>query len=100
MRENEIVQHQSLTTPSSGLSGTQLKIAGINNPEEPEKYNNAEVKYGSTFYSRHSGQQERAKCVKRSFSIICLTWQPSAHQTVSSDQTGHRRNQSNTQCTK
>jgi hypothetical protein len=67
MRDNEIVQHQSLTPPSSGLSVTQLKIAGINDPEEPEKYNKAEVKYGSTFYSCHSGQQERAKFVERSF---------------------------------
>jgi hypothetical protein len=34
------------------LSGTQfstLKSAGINNLEEPEKYNNTEVKYRATF---------------------------------------------------
>jgi hypothetical protein len=34
------------------LSGTQfstLKSAGINDPEEPEKYNNIEVKYGGIF---------------------------------------------------
>jgi hypothetical protein len=38
--------------PSTGLSGTEfstLNIAGINDPEGPEKYNNTEVKYGETF---------------------------------------------------
>jgi hypothetical protein len=41
MRDNEVVQHPS------GLSGTQfltLNSACINDPEEPEKYNNTEVK--------------------------------------------------------
>jgi hypothetical protein len=53
MRNNEKYAI-SLTPPSTGLSGTQfstLTIVGINGPERPEKYNNNEVKYGTTFYS-------------------------------------------------
>jgi hypothetical protein len=36
------------TLPSTGLSGTQfstLNIAGINDPEGPQKYNKTKVKY-------------------------------------------------------
>jgi hypothetical protein len=43
--------------PSTGLSGTQISTLnsdGINDPEGPEKYNNTEVKYGTTFYSCHT----------------------------------------------
>jgi hypothetical protein len=32
----------------------QLKSVGINDPEEPEKYNNTEVNYEVTFYSCHT----------------------------------------------
>jgi hypothetical protein len=45
------------TPPSTGLSGTQfstLNIAGNNDREGPEKYNNTEVKYVATFYSCHT----------------------------------------------
>jgi hypothetical protein len=51
IRDNERVQHPSVP-PSTDLSGTQfstLKSAGLNDPEEPEKNNNTEVKYGVPF---------------------------------------------------
>jgi hypothetical protein len=54
MRDNEAT---SLTPTSADLSGTQfstLNSAGINDPEEAEKYNNTEVKYMATFYSCHA----------------------------------------------
>jgi hypothetical protein len=44
-RDNE--KYNFPNAPSTGLSGTQfstLKSVGINDPEEPEKYNNTEVK--------------------------------------------------------
>jgi hypothetical protein len=43
--------------PYQDLSGTQfstLNSSGINDPEEQEKYNNSEVKYGATFYTCHT----------------------------------------------
>jgi hypothetical protein len=46
-----------LTPPSTGLSGTRfstLNSAGINDPEEPEKYNNTELKNRATFYNCHT----------------------------------------------
>jgi hypothetical protein len=51
MRENEYVQHPSRPKHPQSLSGTQfstLNIAGINDPEGPEKYHNTEVKYVKT----------------------------------------------------
>jgi hypothetical protein len=49
------------------LSGTQfstLNSAGINDPEEPEKYNKTEVKYGATFYSTAATQHLTPAVVK------------------------------------
>jgi hypothetical protein len=41
--------------PLQRYSIPTLYSAGNNDPEEPEKYKNTEVKNGTTFYSCHTG---------------------------------------------
>jgi hypothetical protein len=40
----------SLTTPSTGLSGTQFSVLESMIPKGQKKYNNTEVKYRAVFY--------------------------------------------------
>jgi hypothetical protein len=56
------VQHPSF--PSTGLIGTQIstvKIAGLNDPEEAGKYNNAEVKFEASLITSFNVNPAKTK---------------------------------------